>query len=136
VIRRPPRYIPPLGPGKKTARQRIVNLWRGYDSDALEKERAPTSKNVAALVPNVLASIRIDKRQSEAEVVKVWNELLNPQVAEHAQPVSLHKGTLFIQVDSSVWLCELNRYHRKEILERLQHSFGSAMIKKLSFRLG
>ena len=37
----------------------------------------------------------------------------------HAQPHNLHKGTLFVNVDSSVWLSEIVRYRRKEILDRL-----------------
>lgn len=28
------------------------------------------------------------------------------------------------------------RYRRKEILDRLQHSFGRGVIKKISFRVG
>jgi len=43
----------------------------------------------------------------------------------HAQPTGLCKGTLFVAVDSSVWLSEIVRYRRKEILARLQHSFGT-----------
>jgi hypothetical protein len=33
-------------------------------------------------------------------------------------------------------LTEIVRYRRREILERLQHSFGSSVVKKLSFRIG
>jgi hypothetical protein len=39
-------------------------------------------------------------------------------------------------VDSSVWLDEIVRYRRREILERLQNSFGRELIRKISFRLG
>jgi len=52
------------------------------------------------------------------------------------QPAGLRKGTLFVNVDSSVWLSEIVRYRRKEILDRLQHSFGREIIKKISFRVG
>ena len=48
----------------------------------------------------------------------------------------LRKGTLFVTVDSSVWLSEIVRYRRKEILDRLQHSFGRDFITKISFRVG
>ena len=50
----------------------------------------------------------------------------------HAQPANLHKGTLdFVNVDSSPWLSEIVRYRRrKEILDRLQHSFGRTAIQK------
>jgi hypothetical protein len=48
----------------------------------------------------------------------------------------VRKGTLFVNVDSSVWLSEIVRYRRKEILDRLQHSFGRDLIQRISFRVG
>jgi len=39
-------------------------------------------------------------------------------------------------VDSNVWLSEIVRYRRKEILDRLQHSFGTEMIQRISYRVG
>ena len=64
------------------------------------------------------------------EVVKVSNSLIDPRGDRHAQPANLHKGTLFVNVDGSVWLAEIVRYRRKEILEQLQHSFGVSVIQK------
>ena len=69
------------------------------------------------------------------EVFKAWNHLMDPNVVAHAQPAGLTKGTLFINVDSSVWLNEIVRYRRREILERLQHAFGKETVLKISFRV-
>jgi len=66
----------------------------------------------------------------------VWNSLLDPNIVAHAQPVGLRKGTLFVNVDSNVWLAEIVRYRRKEILDRLQHGFGKNLIQRISFRVG
>lgn len=131
-----PRHIPPLGPGKVTPRQRVMAQWRGMDLVPVEKARAVRARPVSAVMPRVLTDLRLDSRRAEAEIGKVWNELLDPNIAAHAQPTGLHKGTLFVAVDSSVWLSEIVRYHRKEILARLQHSFGRDIIKKISFRPG
>ena len=90
----------------------------------------------SALMPRVLSGLRIDKRRAEAEIVKVWNNLIDPNIVAHAQPTGLRKGTLFVAVDSSTWLSEIVRYRRKEILTRLQHSFGTGFVTKISFRLG
>ncbi len=87
-------------------------------------------------MPRVLDGLNLETRRAEAEIIKVWNALLDPNVAAHAQPTGLHKGTLFVAVDSSVWLSEIVRYHRKDILNRLHHSFGREVIKKISFRQG
>ena len=68
--------------------------------------------------------------------MKVWNHLIDATLVAHAQPAGVHKGTLFVNVDSSVWLDEIVRYRRKEILDRMQNAFGREMIKRISFRIG
>jgi predicted nucleic acid-binding Zn ribbon protein len=132
----PPKRIPPLGPPKLSARQRALTAWRGADFAAAETARTTRAKSAGDVMPRVLADLRMDTRRSEAEVLKVWNHLIDPNIVAHAQPVGLHKGTLFVNVDSSVWLAEIVRYRRKEILDRLQHSFGRDLIAKISFRVG
>ena len=112
----PPKRIPPRGPLKRTAKQRVLAQWRGTDL-------APTG-------------FRVEQRRGEVEIVKVWNNLIDPTVTAHAQPVGLNKGTLFVNVDNNAWLSEIVRYKRKEILERLQHSFGREVIARISFRIG
>jgi predicted nucleic acid-binding Zn ribbon protein len=132
----PPRYIPPLGPGKMTPRQRVFAQWRGIDLVPLERAQALRAQPASAVLPRVLVDLRMDRRRAEAEVVKVWNNLIDPNIVAHAQPTGIRKGTLFVTVDSSVWLSEIVRYRRKEILDRLQHSFGRDFIARISFRVG
>lgn len=131
-----PRFIPPLGPGRMTPQERVCAAWRGMDIAPLEIARKLTAKPVGNFIPGLMAELRIDRRQSEAEIVKVWNSLIDPNIVAHAQPTGLRNGTLFVIVDSSVWLSEIVRYRRKEILDRLRHSFGSESIRKISFRVG
>jgi len=123
-------------PGKLTARERVLAQWRGVDLTGAEKARALGGAHVSAVMQGVLKELRLDRRQREAEIAKVWNHLLDPNIVAHAQPVGLNKGTLFVAVDSSVWLSEIVRYRRKEILDRLQHSFGRDLIARISFRIG
>ena len=106
------------------------------DYAPLEIARATPARLPGEILPTLMKDLRMDARQAEAEVVKVWNSLIDPAVTAHAQPANLHKGTLFVNVDSSVWLAEIVRYRRKEILDRLQHSFGKSVIQKISFRIG
>jgi predicted nucleic acid-binding Zn ribbon protein len=132
----PPRRIPPLGPGKVTPRQRVFAQWRGVDLAPLERAQALRAQPASAVMSRVLAGLGLDRRRTEAEVVKVWNSLLDPNITAHAQPTGLRKGTLFVTVDSSVWLSEIVRYRRREILDRLQHSFSRDFITRISFRVG
>ena len=133
---RPRQRIPALGPPKLTPKQRVLAAWRGVDSSAAEKAEARTAQNVGQIMPKVLSGLRMDQRRGEAEIVRVWNNLIDPTIAAHAQPTGVHKGTLFVSVDSHVWRDEIVRYRRKEILDRLQHSFGAQLITRISFRVG
>ena len=133
---RPPRFMPPLGPPRASSRQRVLAEFRGLDLAPLERVRGRTAKPAGEFMPGILTKLRMDKRQGEAEILRAWRHLIDPAITAHAQPAGLNKGTLFVNVDSSVWLDEIVRYRRKEILDRLQHSFGREMIQRISFRIG
>ena len=118
------------------ARGRVLAQWRRCDVSAIEKAQAPTAQSLNGVMTKVLSNLELARRQTEVEILKVWNHLIDPNIVAHAQPTGLNKGTLFVTVDSSVWLSEIVRYRRKEILDRLRHSFGRDLILRISFRVG
>ena len=128
--------MPPRGPGRSSNRQRVLAQWRGVDLGPLEKMRAVPARTAAAVLPKLMQDLHMEDRRAEAELVQVWNSLIDPNLTAHAQPHNLHKGTLFVNVDSSAWLSEIVRYRRREILDRLQNSYGKTAIQKISFRIG
>lgn len=132
----PSKFVPPLGPRRATARQRVLAQWRGVDLTPVEIARTVRARSTGEVMPQVLKELRIERRQAEAEVVRVWNNLIDPNIVAHAQPTGIRKGTLFVTVDSSAWLSEIVRYRRKEILTRLQYAFGRDLIQRISFRAG
>jgi predicted nucleic acid-binding Zn ribbon protein len=132
----PPKPFPRIRPPKASPRQRVLAQWRGVDVAPLEVAQTVRARRAGDVMPGLLTDLRVDGRRAEAEIVKVWNDLLDPAIVAHAQPAGLRKGTLFVTVDSSVWLSEIVRYRRKEILDRLQHSFGPILIQKISYRVG
>jgi hypothetical protein len=123
-------------PDPQTVRRQVLSDWRRIDLFPAEEEARDRCRPIADLLKRVLADLRIDRRQYEAQIVQVWNHSLDPLVTAHAQPSGVHKGTLFVTVDSHVWLDEIVRYRRREIIERLQTAFGREMIAKISFRVG
>jgi len=129
----PPRRSPPP---PSSARQRALAQWRGWNWSGDEIARQACGRKAGAIMPGVLAELRMDARQAEAEILQVWSRQLDPNIVAHARPAGIRHGTLFVTVDSSVWLDEIVRYRRREILERLQNSFGRELIRKISFRLG
>ncbi len=124
------------GPRKATAKESILAQWHGIDLAPVEISRAKTARHAGDVMPRILKDLRIDRRQSESEILKVWTHLIDPNIVAHAKPTGINKGTLFVTVDSSVWLDEIVRYRRREILQRLQTSFGKDLITRISFRVG
>lgn len=136
MIRKPFYSMPAKGAPKLNAKERVLSQWRGRSLVSEEVSRVRSARSVADVLPKVLKNIRFEERQSDAEIIQVWNASLDPTLTKHAQPCNLHKGTLFVQVDSNVWLSEIVRYRRIEILKRLQNAFGPQKIQRLSFRVG
>lgn len=122
--------------GGDRGRRRVLAAWRGVDLTEAERARASAGRSLADLLPRVLQGIRIDRRQAESQIAILWNQIVDPQIAAHAQPVALVRGTLVVAVDNSVWLEELVRYRREEILERVQDAFGKTTVRKIAYRIG
>lgn len=118
------------------ARRRVLAEWRRIDLAPLEQMVSLRVRPLSQLMPHVLQGLGLDQRRAHAEILRVWNQLIDPVVTAHAQPTGLRRGTLFVTVDSNVWLSEIVRYRSSEILERLQHSFGKDLIARISFRTG
>lgn len=133
-MRRPMRFMPALGAPRLTPKEQVVATWRGVDLSAAEKSRP--IKTMEDVMPGIVKKLRLDQRRGEAEIVRVWNSIMDPNIAAHAKPDRLVNRTLCVVVDSNTWLDEIVRYRRKEILDRLHHSFGRELVTKISFRLG
>ncbi len=130
------KFNPKLGPPPLHPRDRILAAWRGMNLTEAEGSHTSAAKPVDRIMPAVLKRLGLNQRQAETEILNAWGHLMDPNITAHARPAGLAKGTLFVSVDSSVWLAEIVRYRRREILERLQHCFGRETIKKISFRAG
>lgn len=131
-----PWFNPPAKKKPLSNKERALAEWRRIDLSEQETALKDSAKGMSDLLPKVLKHIGFEQREVEVQIVKVWNNLMEPGVRDHAQPVGLAKATLFVNVDSNAWLDEIVRYRRREILNRLQHAFGRDLIAKISFRVG
>jgi predicted nucleic acid-binding Zn ribbon protein len=140
VVRRRKSAAPSAAPRRPVrgwnSRNSVLAEWRRVDLEPIEQAARSPERQVGELVTELIQKLGLPQRRTAAAVFKEWNRLVDPTVTAHAQPAGLRKGTLFVTVDSSVWLSEIVRYRQQEILERLQHCFGRTLVTRLSFRLG
>ncbi|MHB1508323.1 MAG: DUF721 domain-containing protein [Acidimicrobiales bacterium] len=57
------------------------------------------------------------------EIMEVWDEVVGPVVATHAQPSALEKGQLVVDVYESAWSTEV-QFLSASILEKLSERLG------------
>ncbi|MFO7871122.1 MAG: DUF721 domain-containing protein [Kiritimatiellia bacterium] len=90
---------------------------------------------IGDVVPSVMKKLGIESQHWLTVMNTDWEKLVGPEVARHTRPGRFERGRLTVFVDSSVWLNELARYGREEMLSNLRREFGGKRVKSLNLRL-
>ncbi len=91
---------------------------------------------IGPIVRKIVSRLGLEGLATSSRVFEVWNSVVGPAIARHAQPYSLRDGTLIVNVESSVWLSQLDRYRKKQIREKLNRSLPHPLVKRIIFRFG
>ncbi|NWF52613.1 MAG: DUF721 domain-containing protein [Nitrospirae bacterium] len=83
------------------------------------------------LLKPIIKNLGIEDNLRLAEIKKDWNNLFKDPLSFHMFPSKLSAGEILINVDSAVWLQELN-YYRDDIAKKLS-KYG---VKEARLRLG
>jgi hypothetical protein len=67
-------------------------------------------------------------------ITRNWPEIVGKDIAGHTEPACIQKNILWVQVQDSVWMQQLQAM-KPLILERLQRSFPEAEIRDIRWRL-
>jgi predicted nucleic acid-binding Zn ribbon protein len=70
-----------------------------------------------------------------AQLAQEWKQIVGEAVAAHSRPGRLQNGRLDVFVDSSVWLSELSRHGKAEVLRNLRDRLPHAGVRDVLFRL-
>lgn len=108
------------------------NEWKS-DREAWEGRPA---KSVAKMIEKEMASLGLNERLMEDQMVAAWAEVVGPANAFHTRPVQLKRGELIVAVSQPALKYDLERFHQAEILRRMQERFGEKTIQAIRFRVG
>ena len=86
-------------------------------------------------MPKVMKKIGLEQPLWEQTLLREWEEIVGPQVAQHARPGRLDRKILCVYIANSAWLMELRRFGEKAMLNNLQQRFGRATIKGVRLQL-
>ena len=113
-------------------RERLLQEWRLLP----EKKAGRDAQPVGLLLEKQLDALGLKDRLIEDQLVEAWAEAVGRPNADFSKPVQLRRGQLVVAVAQPALLYELERFHKAEILRRLQERFGSGTIREIRFRVG
>jgi predicted nucleic acid-binding Zn ribbon protein len=95
--------------------------------------RSSNTKKLGEAIEEYLKALRLKQRVKEFEVIRHWEELLGPSVAEKTTRIYIREKTLFVQIQSSVLRNELF-VQQEQIIRFLNEKAGQSVIDRIVFR--
>lgn len=91
---------------------------------------------IGEVLGSLLRKLGLERRAREARIALEWERVVGERIARHSKPVGVRGRTLLVNVDSSVWLAELDRFFKDAMLEKIRAELGEKPIRDIRFRIG
>jgi len=95
-----------------------------------------TSRKISDVLPSVLGSVERRLQEEPERVIRLWADVVGPEVAKMARAENFFEGTLLIKVQNSTLLSLLARQEKTRLLFELQKRLPKGKIERLLFKLG
>ena len=90
---------------------------------------------LAALLQEELKGLGLVERLREADIWRVWPEVVGPAISSRARPLRIINGTLTVAVSSGPWMQELT-FLKGMIREKLNGQLGAEVVKEIVLKSG
>lgn len=119
--------------GLRLLRRKVVAEWHGGwgDRDLRHFERKPSE-----LIPGILARWGLQDRAVNARMAAEWPAIVGDFLARHSKPVGMRRGVLEVAVLQPSVRYEMERQHRRSILQKLQERYGEKTVRDVRFLVG
>jgi hypothetical protein len=95
----------------------------------------PFPRPLPGLVQESLVGLGLAERLREAEIWRVWPDVVGAPLACRAQPVRIINGTLTVAVSSAPWMQEL-RFMTAMMKEKLNICLGAEVVREIVLKAG
>ena len=87
------------------------------------------------VISSLLSDGTLPFNPDDANIWKVWDEVVGPAISKNARPLWVKNGKLKVTVSDPIWLQEL-QFVEKDIREKLNGKLGRKAVDKIEFRVG
>ena len=100
-----------------------------------KRPRMPFPRQLSAVVHDGLVNPGLAERLREAEIWRIWPDVVGATLACRAQPVRIINGTLTVAVSSAPWMQEL-RFMTAMMKEKLNKCLGAEVVREITLKSG
>ena len=87
------------------------------------------------VIANLLSDGTLPFNPDDANIWRVWDEVVGPAISKNARPLWIKNGKLKVTVSDPIWLQEL-QFVEKDIREKLNGKLGRKAVDSIQFRVG
>jgi len=100
-----------------------------------KRPRMPFPRPLSGLVQENLVGLGLAERLREAEIWRIWPDVVGATLATRACPVRIINGTLTVAVSSAPWMQEL-RFMTAMMKEKLNRCLGAEVVREIVLKAG
>lgn len=100
-----------------------------------KRPRNEQAISIHALIEQILASKGLDKKLQQYRAWSVWDEVVGPQISQHAQPLRVRESILEVRVENATWMQQLQLLKPK-ILKELNEKLGDDHLQDIYWKRG
>ena len=90
---------------------------------------------LSGVMQESLAGLGLAERLREAEIWRIWPDIVGEALASRAYPVRIINGTLTVSVSSAPWMQEL-RFMTAMMKEKLNSCLGAEVVREIVLKAG
>lgn len=100
-----------------------------------KRSRMSFPRPLSGLVHDSLVGLGLAERLREAEIWRIWPDVVGSTLAGRAHPLRIINGTLTVAVSSAPWMQEL-RFMTTMMKEKLNSSLGAEVVREIVLKAG
>jgi predicted nucleic acid-binding Zn ribbon protein len=89
---------------------------------------------IGEVLPAVYKNLGLEERMDYVLLAGSWKDIVGENIFRHSKPVGVVNRCLIVEVDSPVWLNELNSYSKSDILRKVKEK--NKVIRDIRFKIG
>lgn len=104
-------------------------------NDELWWKNARQPVGIGSLIDQLFTKNKIIKREDQ-RIVDIWNDVNDEETLKHTKVVKYLNKKLYVLVDSSAYLFEIQNFKKKNILKKLASYHREIYISNIIFQVG